>query len=161
MQEKPETWVRSLVRKISQSRKWQPTPVSLPGKSHGQRSLAGYSPRGRRVWAHTHTHTNTHTLPPLFLCFVMRLSMVPISLFFHFPVHITFSPSSARNSAGWGSLPTRGIQTFTPKRAWAFNPGFPGFCSFPVTFTIRHASTKQQSQITLWVSDTILLACVV
>ena len=26
-------------------RKWQPTPVFLPGKSHGQRNLAGYSPR--------------------------------------------------------------------------------------------------------------------
>ena len=25
-------------------RKWQSTPVFLPGKSHGQRSLAGYSP---------------------------------------------------------------------------------------------------------------------
>ena len=25
-------------------RKWQPTPVFLPGESHGQRSLAGYSP---------------------------------------------------------------------------------------------------------------------
>ena len=24
------------------TRKWQPTPVSLPGESHGQRSLAGY-----------------------------------------------------------------------------------------------------------------------
>ena len=34
--------------------KWQPTPVSLPEKSHGQRSLAGYSPRGHKVghnWA--------------------------------------------------------------------------------------------------------------
>ena len=28
---------------------WQPTPVFFPGESHGQRSLAGYSPRGRRV----------------------------------------------------------------------------------------------------------------
>ena len=28
-------------------RAWQPTPVFLPGKSHGQRSLAGYSPWGR------------------------------------------------------------------------------------------------------------------
>ena len=27
-------------------RKWQPTPVFLPGESHGQRSLAGYSPQG-------------------------------------------------------------------------------------------------------------------
>ena len=30
-------------------RKWQPTPVSLPGESHGQRNLAGCSPRGHRV----------------------------------------------------------------------------------------------------------------
>ena len=28
------------------SRKWQPTPVILPGESHGQRSLEGYSPQG-------------------------------------------------------------------------------------------------------------------
>ena len=29
-------------------RKWQSTPVVLPGKSHGQRSLVGYSPWGRK-----------------------------------------------------------------------------------------------------------------
>ena len=29
-------------------RKWQPTPVFLPGESHGQRSLAGYSQWGRK-----------------------------------------------------------------------------------------------------------------
>ena len=38
--------VRSLVRKISWRRKWQPTLVLLPGEFHGQRSLAGYSPQG-------------------------------------------------------------------------------------------------------------------
>ena len=27
---------------------WQPTPVLLPGKSHGERSVVGYSPRGRK-----------------------------------------------------------------------------------------------------------------
>ena len=27
---------------------WQPTPVFLPGESHGQRSLAGYSPWGHK-----------------------------------------------------------------------------------------------------------------
>ena len=32
------------VEKIPWNRKWQPTPVFLPGKFHGQRSLAGYSP---------------------------------------------------------------------------------------------------------------------
>ena len=36
------------VRKISWSRNWQPTPVFLPGESHGQRSLAGYRPRGHK-----------------------------------------------------------------------------------------------------------------
>ena len=35
------------VRKIPWRRKWLPTPVFLPGKSHGQKSLVGYSPRGR------------------------------------------------------------------------------------------------------------------
>ena len=67
-------------------REWQPTPVWLPGEFHGQRSLVGYSPWGRkesdmtewqacvrvrahmhtyarthaRVHGHTHTHTHTH-----------------------------------------------------------------------------------------------------
>ena len=31
-------------------RKWQSTPVFLPGESHGQRSLAGCSPWGRKNW---------------------------------------------------------------------------------------------------------------
>ena len=37
------------VRKIPWRRKWQPTPVFLPGESHRQRSLVGYSPWGHRV----------------------------------------------------------------------------------------------------------------
>ena len=36
------------VRKIPWRRKWQPTPVFLPGETHGRRSLVGYSPRGRK-----------------------------------------------------------------------------------------------------------------
>ena len=58
--------------KIPCRRKWQPTPVFLPGKSHGHRSLAGYSPWGHKVsdttellrtltLTHTHTHTHSHT----------------------------------------------------------------------------------------------------
>ena len=39
----------SLVRKIPWRRKWQPTPVLLPGRSHGQRSLVGYSPWGCKM----------------------------------------------------------------------------------------------------------------
>ena len=62
--------------KIPWSRKWQSTPVFLPGKSHGQRSLMGYSPWdyeqsdiisqlsthiGIIVRDRAHTHTHTHT----------------------------------------------------------------------------------------------------
>ena len=57
------------VGKILWRRKWQPTPVFLPGESHGWRSLVDYSPKGRkesdtteqqsaRVRVHTHTHTH-------------------------------------------------------------------------------------------------------
>ena len=37
-------------------RKWQPTPVLLPGESHGQRSVVGYSP-----WGHKESDTTEHT----------------------------------------------------------------------------------------------------
>ena len=43
-----ETQVRSLGREDPRRRKWQPTPVLLPGESHGGRSLVGYSPLGRK-----------------------------------------------------------------------------------------------------------------
>ena len=42
-------------------KKWQPTPVLLPGKSHGWRSVVGYSPWGHKEldmteWLHYHYH---------------------------------------------------------------------------------------------------------
>ena len=36
------------VRKIPWRRAWQPTPVFLPGESHGQKSLAPYGPQSHR-----------------------------------------------------------------------------------------------------------------
>ena len=41
-------------------RKWQPTPVFLPGESNGQRSLADYSP-----WGHKESGMTEHTRMPL------------------------------------------------------------------------------------------------
>ena len=48
-------------------RKWPPTLVLLPGESHGQRSLARYSPWGHKESdmteaTSTHTYTHTHTI---------------------------------------------------------------------------------------------------
>ena len=50
--------------KIPWRRAWQPTPVSLPGEAHGQRSLVGYGPQAVKSWTRLkqqqgmHTHTN-------------------------------------------------------------------------------------------------------
>ena len=54
------TQVCSLVGKILWRRKWQPIPVFLPGKSHGQGSLVGYSSWGRKRVRHDLVH-NYHT----------------------------------------------------------------------------------------------------
>ena len=41
-----ETWVQSWVGKILWRRKWQPTPIFLPGKFYGEESLAGMGSQG-------------------------------------------------------------------------------------------------------------------
>ena len=49
-----EAWVQSLGQEDPWRREWEPTPVFLPGESHGQRSLAGYSPwgfSGQEYWS--------------------------------------------------------------------------------------------------------------
>ena len=51
-------------RKIPRSRKWQPTPVFLPGKFYGQRNLAGYSACGWKASDITeYTHRIERILP--------------------------------------------------------------------------------------------------
>ena len=50
----PETW-NPWVEKIPWRRAWQPTPVFLPGESHGQRNLVGCRPWGRRELDTTET----------------------------------------------------------------------------------------------------------
>ena len=43
-----EIWVQSLGWEDPLEKEWLPTPVFLPGEFHGQRSLAVYSPWGRK-----------------------------------------------------------------------------------------------------------------
>ena len=43
-----KTGAQPLGQEDPRRRKWQPTPVVLPGESHGQGSLAGYSPWGHK-----------------------------------------------------------------------------------------------------------------
>ena len=53
-----EPWVW----KVPWRRAWQPTPVLLTGESHGQRSLAGYSPQGHKKLDITKATQHAHTL---------------------------------------------------------------------------------------------------
>ena len=50
------------VRKIPWRRAWQPIAALLPGESHGQRSLVGYSPRGHRESDTTEATWHTHAI---------------------------------------------------------------------------------------------------
>ena len=53
-----------IVKSLPWGRKWQPPPVFLPGKLHGQKNLAGYSPWGsqrfRHDWASMQCHQNLY-----------------------------------------------------------------------------------------------------
>ena len=88
-----ETWVQSLVGKIPWRRKWQPTPVFLPGESHGQSSLVGCSPWGRkesdtteRLHFHFHVITVSQFSPSVVpqlcptLCDPVDCSMASLSI---------------------------------------------------------------------------------
>ena len=55
-------WFYPWVGKIPYRRKWQPTLVFLPGKSHGQRILVGYSPRSHKESGTTEQRNNNR--PP-------------------------------------------------------------------------------------------------
>ena len=64
-----DTWVQSLGWENLLEKAWQPIPVFFPGKSWGQKSLAGYSPQEFREsdtmeapeHAHARARTHTHT----------------------------------------------------------------------------------------------------
>ena len=84
----------SWVAKTPWRRKWQPTPVLLPGKSHGQRSLAGYHPWGHKesdtteqmsMHTHTHTHMPSHSAKglahgkcPKIVFFIVKITVVVV-----------------------------------------------------------------------------------
>ena len=59
MQEMQETQVRPLGRKDPLRKKWQPTPVFLPGEFHGLGSLVGYGPWDRKE-SDTSEHMHSH-----------------------------------------------------------------------------------------------------
>ena len=79
-----------LIWKIPWRRKWQPTPAFLPEKSHGKKSLVGYSP-----WAHRLTwHKSRHYLVTHQQCSTQKSF---ISFFIHTKIW-DFLPSELINN---------------------------------------------------------------
>ena len=97
------------VGKFPWRREWLPTPVFLPGKSHGERSLVGYSPRGHKEldtteWLiHTHTHTDTHTPCCTVEHFKVYLFLVVGNIFFRLslPSVLNLSLSNMVSRSPW------------------------------------------------------------
>ena len=81
-----ETGFNPWVRKIPWRRERQPTPVFLPGKSHGWRNLAGCNPCGCKEsdmteqLSHTHTLQNNDFIPRVFK-YILVAYFIPNSLY--------------------------------------------------------------------------------
>ena len=107
------------VRKIPWRRKWQPTPVFLPGKSHGQRSLVGYDPWGCNELDTTEqlNHSSDKSAPSTPQMYVWRSSgynsihqqhlglqavTETVSHHFQYALHIFFPPRRYRHCSSSG-----------------------------------------------------------
>ena len=73
------------VREIPWRRAWQPTPVFMPGESHGPRSLAGYSPWGRKESDTTERLTHNAKSAPIINA-VYKIQKVLVNLD---PAHVS------------------------------------------------------------------------
>ena len=97
----------SWVGNIPWRRKWQPTPVFLPGESHGQRNLMGCSPRGPKELGMTerlHLHFQSLCKSPYGLIFnLMSLSSLrsSLSLLFSSQACLLAAPSCLQPSSSF------------------------------------------------------------
>ena len=104
--------IDSWIRKIPWSRKWQPTPVFLLGKSHGQRRLMDYSPwsrkRVRYNWLSNNNNNNNNKN-------LIQLSSIL--------AHITVQ----ERRSGWPSRnpPSAIFNMWLPNSPWQFSPFHP------------------------------------
>ena len=100
MQEMQKIPVQCLGQEDPQRRKWEPAPVFLPGKFHGQRRLAGYSPWAAQSDMSERPSTHTHLDILTFLWDQCYWECAPQILFFferggfESPIHGVFPASS-------------------------------------------------------------------
>ena len=104
---------------------WKPTRVFLPGESHGQRSLASYSPWGRKASA----TTKATACPPALwqikdshaLIDTERWGSRPVPVPLNWGCSVTALPSKMRHydSSGPGPLRGHAVSASSPRELWA------------------------------------------
>ena len=116
-------WFDCRVVKIPWRRKWQPTPVFSPRKSHGQRSLAGYSPWGHKesdITERLNSNKKKEFALKTFFSFILLLfsSLVWASLL----AQLVKNPPAMREtwvrSQGWEDPLEKGTATHSGILAW-------------------------------------------
>ena len=85
----PVSGFKSSVGNIPWSRKWQPTPVVLPGKFHGQRGLVGYRPWGHKESDMTEP-LSTHKMMGLLNCRARIIVQANLTLLAKTPHYLVF-----------------------------------------------------------------------
>ena len=102
------------VGKIPRRRKWQPTPVFLPGKFHGRRNLMGYSPWVPKSW----TQLSNFTFTLAFTFFPPAYSSFPLLRYFpirqgawrdSYLLHDVFADYSSQSGYSVSYIPMEGV----------------------------------------------------
>ena len=137
MQELQETGFNPGVGKIPWRQAWQPTPVFLPGESHGQRSLVAPIQRVRRDCSDL---ARKHNFFLLRVCSVASVvsnsnSVIPCTVAHRSPLSVGFSQQEYWSGLPFpspGDLPDPGIKLMSPALADGFfttePPGKPIVC---------------------------------
>ena len=121
------------VGKIPWRRKWQPTPVFLPGKSHGQRSLAGCSPWGRKEsdtteWLHFHFHFRENVTKrnkwTIFYPSVMKYNLCLLHIPWGFPDGASGKGSTSQHMRNKRHVFSPWVGTIPWRRKWQPTPLF-------------------------------------
>ena len=96
------------VGKIPWRRAWQPTPVFLSGESHGQRSLVGYSPWGRKESDTTDRLTQNSVHLQVNFSLFSGLEMLPLHLYDISIIYMgnVWNRNQVSQSGKWGKKKT-------------------------------------------------------
>ena len=137
-----ETQVQSLGQEDLWRRKWWPTPAFLPGKSHGQRSLLGYSPQGCKSRTQLSNCTRPQTCQGqswscVLVCF-KPVCLESTSFYLH-PFSSRLTHSIPFHSTLVQQMPTW-VPPVNPAACLIWLPLLP-FCHFPPWFLLMTKSS--------------------